>query len=269
MRVACVMMQRNEVNALEPWLLYHGHIFGFENLFLIDHGSEHPSVIDTLAVYQARGVHVLRLPAEMDYRYKGEIVSHVMQGIDALRLHDILLPLDCDEFLILRDIGEKYLCDRNAILNYLVTLKGSEAVLEVKENLINILGAAGKFWPLPYQKVLFAGGQCGAVDHGSHQDVSGRGRPSEVTRLAYIHFHHRPYAQMVTASLEKLRPYVDVTNLKALEAFRGPGWHLVPRILSGEAPYIGMMQPGSGAVEVDGLLSLFYELRINPLFTEQ
>ena len=33
MRVACVMMQRNEINALEPWLRYHSYLFGIENLY--------------------------------------------------------------------------------------------------------------------------------------------------------------------------------------------------------------------------------------------
>jgi hypothetical protein len=269
MRVCCVMMQRNEANALEPWLRYHGYLFGFENLVVIDHGSEHPAVIATLTAYQAKGVQVVRLPATADYRRKGEFVSQTMRFLDALGHYDILLPLDCDEFLVLRGESRQYLCAQDAVLDYLATLRGRETILEIKENLINVLAAPGKFWPFPYQKVFFAGGQCGVVDHGSHQDVSGRGRAAEETRLAYLHFHHRPYAQQVKASLEKLRPFVDVEDQAALEAFRGPGWHLVPHILRGEAPYAGMMKPGPGAVEVTGLLALFRELGIDPLFTER
>ena len=71
MRVCCVMMQRNEVNALEPWLRYHAHLFGLENLCVIDHGSDHPAVIATLAAYEAQGLQLRRLPAEADYRRKG------------------------------------------------------------------------------------------------------------------------------------------------------------------------------------------------------
>lgn len=40
MLTACVMMQRNEVNALEPWTKYHAVLFGLENLYVIDHGSD-------------------------------------------------------------------------------------------------------------------------------------------------------------------------------------------------------------------------------------
>ena len=39
MRVACVTMQKNEDLCLEPWILYHGYLFGFENIFILDHNS--------------------------------------------------------------------------------------------------------------------------------------------------------------------------------------------------------------------------------------
>ena len=39
-KVACVMMQKDEAILLEPWLTYHGHLFGLENLFVIDDGSD-------------------------------------------------------------------------------------------------------------------------------------------------------------------------------------------------------------------------------------
>ena len=35
-KVACFMMQKNEQTLLEPWLIYHGHLFGFENLYVWD-----------------------------------------------------------------------------------------------------------------------------------------------------------------------------------------------------------------------------------------
>ncbi len=268
LRVCCVMMQRNEVNNLEPWLRYHAHLFGIENLCVIDHGSEHPKIIAILEAYQKRGLQVRRLPATADYRRKGEFVSEVMLTLDAFKLYDIFLPLDCDEFVALRDETGQYLCARDAILDYLGTLTQRETILEVKENLLNILGAPGKFLPLPYQKVFFAGGHCGVVDHGSHHDQSGRGRQAEATRLVYLHFHHRPYARQVEASLAKLRPYVDVYDRAAVERFRGPGWHLVHHIFNGKTAYETMMTHGE-KVEVTGLLALFRDLDIDPLFTEQ
>ena len=38
-RVRCIMMQKDESFLLEPWLLYNGYLFGFENLTVYDNGS--------------------------------------------------------------------------------------------------------------------------------------------------------------------------------------------------------------------------------------
>ncbi len=271
MRVACVMMQRNEINALEPWLRYHSYLFGIENLYVIDHGSDHHSVMSILDKYEKKGLHIFRLSKRADYRLKGEFVSQILMAAAASQAYDILFPLDCDEFLAIRRENGQYSCDRKTIFEYLGTLLGRKVVYEVKENLVNILELPGKFHALPYQKVFFLGDYCGVVDHGSHQDVSGQQKIIEETRLIYIHFHLKKYERQVAASLEKLRPYVDVDDRAELEVFRGPGWHLVSHILGGEKAYLDtmyMMRIGSGAVEVEGLLSLFQKLGIKPLFTE-
>jgi hypothetical protein len=225
MRVACVVMQRNEVNALEPWLLYHAHLFGLENLCVIDHGSADPRVVNTL---------------------------------------------DCDEFLALRRAAGDYTCRREEILAALATFQGRPEYLEVKENLLNILGLPGRFLPLPYQKVFFTAGHLGAVDHGSHTDISGRGAASLATPFVYMHFHHKPWAEQIKASQEKLRPFVDITDARALATLRGPGWHLLLHINEGEAAYhAGMTEAAKYQVGVDGLMECFAALGIDPLFFEK
>ncbi len=37
--VACIVMQKDEIFLSRPWLAYHGHLFGFGNLFVLDNGS--------------------------------------------------------------------------------------------------------------------------------------------------------------------------------------------------------------------------------------
>lgn len=267
-RVGCVMMERNEANALEPWLRYHAQLFGLENLYVIDHGSEHPGVIATLAAYEARGLNVFRLPAQVDFRDKADFINQLLQGLDAEGLHDILIPMDCDEFLVIRDADGQPSCDRAAILAYLAGLRGQKIIPEIRENYLNILGAPGAFWALPYQKVFFIAGHCGRVDPGSHWDVSGLPGELRQTPLAYVHFHHKPYAKLRESSLEKLRPYVDTGDNAALRAYRGPGWHLVENLLRGETAYHAMMRPGGSDTHVSGLLELFGKLGIDPLFPE-
>lgn len=75
-------MQRNEDVCLDPWLIWHGHLFGYENLFVVDHGSDHPAVLECLLRAEARGTHVVRLPAAADYRLKGDFVTQVLRYAD-------------------------------------------------------------------------------------------------------------------------------------------------------------------------------------------
>ncbi|MBU6448556.1 MAG: glycosyltransferase family 2 protein [Rhodospirillales bacterium] len=269
MRVGCVLMQKNEVNALEPWLLYHAHLFGMENLCVIDHGSTHPRVLNTLSWYEAEGLNVVRLPAEANYQRKGEFVTEQLNRLDETGDYDLLLPIDCDEFLALRREDGRFTCNRGEILACLGQYLGRPETLEIKQNLLNLLGHPGRFWVFPYQKVFFSAGHVGVVDHGSHTDVSGRGNGLLETSLVYLHFHHKSWDEQVKAGKEKLRPFVDVDDPEALAAFRGPGWHLLVHINAGEAAYQDLMKGGPGLSEADGLLELFAELNIDPLFFQR
>lgn len=270
MRVGCVLMQRNEVNALEPWILYHASLFGIENLCIIDHGSTHPKVVNTLNWYKADGVRIIRLPPEADYRHKGDFVTAQLQEMEASGGYDFLFPIDCDEFLALRREDGSFTCARIEILDCLQSYQGQPEIFQIKQNLVNILGQPGLFLPLPYQKVFFSADHLGVVDHGSHTDVSGRNAASIETPLVYLHFHHKPWAQQVSAGKEKLRAFVDVNDPDALAAFRGPGWHLLLHMNEGEEAYHRVMAEAlPWLVSVDGLLDLFEKLSIDPLFFER
>jgi hypothetical protein len=269
MRVACVMMQRNEEDCLEPWLRYHGYLFGYYNLFVLDHGSTIPAVLQTLERYRRLGVHVSALPADADYRLKGEYVSAALRQADATGFYDILLPLDCDEFVVMRDEAGRPTCARDEVLAYLESLVGEEAILEVKENFLNTLGHPSVFFALPYQKVFFTRGGCGNVDHGSHQGNSPRSTQAKATRLVYLHFHHKPYAKLQALSREKLVPYVDVDNGDAVANFRGTGWHLVLNLRRTEQEYMSIMVPGGLSIEFPEIVAMFEMLGIDPRFCER
>ncbi len=265
MRVACVMMQRNEELCLHPWLAYHGYLFGFDNLFVIDHGSDLSTVKTTLTLFERFGVHVLRLPASANYADKGAIVTAVLGRADAAKRYDLLFPLDCDEFLMMRDEAGEPSCAKAGLLKYLATLRGATSPLLVTENFLNSLNSVGGFWALPYQKVFFTGGHIVEVDHGSHS-CTAPAPPPVPTRVVYAHYHHKPFAMQCAMSREKLRPYVDVDDRAALEAFRGVGWHLVLHLLKTEAEYLDIMTGGS--VQFPELPALLGTLGVNPRFAE-
>ncbi len=265
MRVACVMMQRNEELCLQPWLAYHGYLFGFENLFVIDHGSDSATVQATLRLFERFGVDVLRLPASTRFADKGAIVTEALRRADAAGHYDLLFPLDCDELVMMRDEAGQPSCEKPMLLKYLATLRGIPAPLLVTENFLNSLNSLGGFWALPYQKVFFTGGHIVAVDDGSHS-CTAPAPPPLPTRVVYAHYHHKPYAIQQTMSREKLRPYVDVDDRAALQAFRGVGWHLVLHLLKTESEYREIMTGGS--VQFPELPALLESLGVNPRFAD-
>lgn len=272
MRAACVMMQRNEEDCLEPWLRYHGYLFGYYNLFVLDHGSTIPAVLQTLERYRRLGVHVSALPADADFKRKGEFVSAVLQQADSTGLYDLLFPLDCDEFVVMRDETGRPSCERAGLLAYFESLAAETAMLQVCENFLNTLGHPGIFFALPYQKVFFTRGGCGHVDEGAHTGVSPRSAQTKSTRIVYVHFHHAAYEKLQRKSLEKLRHYVsadDRATLAAYEAKRGVGWHLVLNLRRTKEEYMSIMVPGGLSIEFPEIVTIFELLGIDPRFCDR
>src|SRR5580698_10575392 len=136
-KIACVMMQKNETLLLRPWLAYHGYLFGFENLYVLDNGSDALDVRATLGEFARKGVHVdWSHASRQDYLAKGDLVGARLQALDVAREYDFLIPIDCDEFVLLRTETD-FVCSREAILTYLVTLMGEKRPLRMPYQLAN------------------------------------------------------------------------------------------------------------------------------------
>ena len=120
MKIACLMMQKNERILLEPWILYHGDLFGFENLFIFDNGSTDEIVITVLQKYEKRGVNINRAyNSKSDFEGKGNLIADKIRSLDQCNYYDFFFPLDCDEFIACHDIDgniklkPKKLCHRS------------------------------------------------------------------------------------------------------------------------------------------------------------
>jgi hypothetical protein len=261
------MMQRNEDLCLHPWFAWHGYLFGFENLYVLDHGSTDRIVRETLLRFEALGAHVTRMPATVDFRLKGELVTAALRNADAAGAYDFLLPLDCDEFVVMRDAQGNPNAVREDILAYCATLTGD--LFGVQENFLNVLGHRDVFFALPYQKVFFRSGAIHALDPGSHTCIDITPQPPVPTRLVYAHFHHKTFAKQLQMSREKLQPYVDVSDRVALEAYRGTGWHLVSHMLKTEAEYMAIMTPDRRCIAFPSFNAMLERLGVDPAFCEE
>lgn len=84
---------------LPDWILYHAGIFGYDNLYIIDHMSTRPPVQNLLLIAETMGVHVIEYDGL--FKFKAETLSQTMKDIFANDSSvDIIIPLDVDEFVV-------------------------------------------------------------------------------------------------------------------------------------------------------------------------
>ncbi len=110
-------MTKNELPLIEDWIKYHGHLFSFENLFIIDRSTDQ-QVLNIYQKYENSGINVITTNANLN-RLATEITSimHRHKGRNSF-----LIKLDTDEFLAYRksdDGGEFANHDITSILNSL------------------------------------------------------------------------------------------------------------------------------------------------------
>ncbi len=237
-RVKCIMMQKDEDLVLEPWLIHHGYLFGFENLTIFDNGSNLPAVHEVLNRFEAAGVTIVRrYTEEQDWLAKGDYFTSCIKTWDHTADYDFAIPLDCDEFLALfTETG--LTTNRSAIHDYLDTLAGCEDVLSVETTNYNVPGHPGWFWPSRGLKNFFAARTIGMLDHGFHVATSLKSDATSATRLTHLHYQHKPYPVVIEHAKRKLRPHVDINDLDAILAFHGPCEHLVRYFRQSEAEYL-------------------------------
>lgn len=87
---------KDEATLLADWLAYHSHIFGPENIVLIDHESTDPTVLETLNIYAAKGVSIV--PFSGSFRDKAVALTAAMRACSSSA--KLLIPIDIDEFVV-------------------------------------------------------------------------------------------------------------------------------------------------------------------------
>ena len=226
-RIACLMMQKNEDLLLRPWLLYHGYLFGFENLYVFDNGSESKEVFDILKEFAGIGVHVdLSFTRQKDFERKGSIIGDKIAEFRNSELYDIAIPLDCDEFLAINDFNEGVTCSRSPIWSEIERVSEGGVVCRVTHCLDNRPGHFDLFRYAGHVKSILIVREFIALDHGFHAAEIPQGNEYGSTSLIHIHMHFKPFEDILRGARDKLRPFVDVGDQNALHNFRGRGVHL-------------------------------------------
>ncbi|GBR43323.1 glycosyltransferase family 2 protein [Neokomagataea thailandica] len=190
-RIRCITMQKNEADLLEPWLLWHGALFGFENLTVIDNGSTEPNVKRIQNRYKKRGVTVINhYKTYDDFLNKGAIFQEVIQKWDQESNYDFALPMDCDEFIAV--FLDRLSVQPDDILAEFANLKNERATLVTDRILLNVPNAPGYFRPQNIPRALFHAQTIEGLDRGLHSPISRYHERCVRTPFVYLHLHNRP-----------------------------------------------------------------------------
>lgn len=271
LRIALLMMQKNEDLLLGPWIRYHTNFTANSSIFIFDNGSSKPAVIEKLAEAEQDGIHIIRhYNTPEDYLNTGNIFSEFIQNLDRQDPHDFYFPIDCDEFLACQT-QSGLSCRTEDLHNQLRSWLGSQQVLVIPRK-----HYANPYQPNRYieinhtQKCFFSQGTCESLSHGFHKATTAAGHGQQITTIIYFEFHHKPYPQHRQLTTQKLEPIfrgkaMSRRNLIEYAATLKTNFHCAFELLQTEYDYIRYLAKNSSREEHRCLLDRFSELQINPI----
>ncbi|HDV1013237.1 TPA: glycosyltransferase family 2 protein, partial [Escherichia coli] len=243
MKLACLMMQKNESRLLKSWLDYHAIIFGLENMYVYDNGSTEKECIDTLKMYERNGLNVeWKFSSREDFENKGYIFSERIKKFDnSNSSYDFYFPLDCDEFIAYERAPGDLLLDKRTIEMELAKYIGTQSVLAINAGYDNNPLLEQHYYRSEGQrKTFFYKGTCLTLDMGFHVGKTKAGLGPQKTKIVYIHNHYKEFYEYQKSAKQKLLGRVSDFSLASLEKHRsnkGAGYHLIGALLSTEHEY--------------------------------
>lgn len=257
--IRCITMQKNEATLLEPWILWHGAIFGLDKLTVIDNGSTDPRVLDIQDRYEAQGVQIIRDHAtRKDFLHKGEVIADIIRAWDIENLCDFAVPLDCDEFMTV--FLDQLSVDPAVIRRQFDYLIQEDATFFTDRVLLNVPEAAGYFRPQIIRRGLFKAGTIVSLDRGFHDPQSIYRSRYVRTPFAYLHLHNRPdYEEIRRFARQKLG---DPDQTELLETPRD-GAHLHYYFQASQEEFVAGYQ-NRADIYAPVIIKRFLELGIDP-----
>ena len=192
-------MIKDEVDVIRDWIVYHGSMFGYSNLYIIDNFST-DGTYEVIKEYEG-SINIFRYP---EYELKGIHMRNLING--SCPSEEIAFPIDSDEFVVLYQNGQ-IIVDKQQVNDYFLNLPPrtiykanyilstisnqfpqgfDRATVQSKRGLYQDYGHLAKTF---FKHCLFAGG----IDHGNHiPNVP----DYLLTDICLVHYHHRSIEQM-------------------------------------------------------------------------
>jgi len=226
------LMTRNEIELIEDWLKYHGFLFGFENIYILD-GSDDQRVFDIYKKYKPFGLHVKISSTGLNgLAEELNLLMHEKKG-----LNNFLIKLDTDEFLSYSlpvTLGDE-ITQVNLFHNKFLSVSNFSEFFEALPITGQRYQASFMTWSIPKNshvdnpaaelieftpiqpinfKVFFHSESFLSVDLGAHVGESTNNEGFIYTGLSVIHFHSTSLDDSIRRARQVLisHGYIDVLD---------------------------------------------------------
>ncbi|MEB3193794.1 MAG: glycosyltransferase family 2 protein [Cyanobacteriota bacterium] len=275
LRIALVMMQKNEGHLLGAWITYHRNLVDPASLFIFDNGSNDAHTLTILRAAEKTGIAINKAFSQpKDYYNRGIIFCELINQLDRDNPHDFYFPIDCDEFLA-ADLNGKLSCDREDIESALESLTESKKVLSIPHKYLN-----NPYSPNAYTKVshcpkcFFAKDACESLVDGFHAGRTRWGPEQQESNITYFEFHYKPYSDHLRISLQKIIYLLPNHKRRTLANYiqtRQSNFHAAMALLQSEFSYLRSFETQARSLTDPNLLQRFADLGIDstPLFDQR
>ena len=213
---------RDEYDLIEDFLTYHGTLFGYQNLVVIDNDSRHPDVLKVYDRFRAMGVEIVIDRRDMNH-FPRILTEHMLRHRESARF---LVPLDTDEF-IFHSQGDDVAASMARISDEDVCITRFKEVYEsvadptqtgyVRHKHSRPAREITNFRVQGWDKVFFSSRYFRSVSHGNHDGSVTGGRREVSPELCLLHFHNTGRRRQLERSIMSIRGYKHV-NLVHLDA---------------------------------------------------
>lgn len=241
MNIAIIMMQKNEGAMLKDWVEYHSSYVGKENIYIFDNGSTDQFTLKLLKSYEMAGYSIDYSKNQKEHFIKkGAVILDKIRELEKIDKYTYFFPMDCDEFLACIDDNGELSIDISEIKEVLSGLTHRKEVFAIKHSYADSPAHPDHFLPQKFRKTFFLANTCAFLDEGFHNGKTFTTDEKLYTKIVYFHLHNKPHSEYQVAAKEKLRERITDFSRESLMSFferRGPGFHLIPKMLMSEAEF--------------------------------
>lgn len=193
-----ICLTKNEYDLVEDFITFYGSIFGYDNIIIIDNGSDLQDVKDVYEKYTKRGVVV-----EYDKRPMTDMNKMITEKMSAYKgSAKFLLPIDTDEFIYLPN---QTTFDPKKVLSYLESIPDNVSIIKYSKFMGSLVDprddgysrnkyqhparSIKRFFNQGWDKCIVRADKFVSISMGNHNAQVSGGDTITTDILGLLHFH--------------------------------------------------------------------------------